>query len=309
VWWVDGLGCRSDGGFGTADDPYCTLAEAVANVGPGARGTIVVTAAPSASVEPMIVEAGTVLIVRGGGAPALRELGAVLVQDGAQLMLEGVHIGGVSGAPAIRCDGAAVWVDAAIVEGGDIGILAGACDVTVRRSRVHAATGAGIEAGPGSHLVVENTAITAGGPRVETASALVVDGAVAQVSYATIIGAARGPDAALRCTGEATVAVHSSIVAGAGSPSVACPALHDDYSWLDVIGAVGRGSHAEPLHADHFVDLSAGDVHLTARGALELSSTGQWVTGDPLVDLDGDARPGVHLAFDHPGADRPSTSP
>jgi hypothetical protein len=62
---------------------------------------------------------------------------------------------------------------------------------------------------------------------------------------------------------------------------------------------VALGGHIE---ASWFVDIMAGDFHLDTPPAA-VSTSAQWTTGDPSIDIDGDPRPNVDGTPDYAGAD------
>ncbi|MBP7290571.1 MAG: hypothetical protein KBB21_28350, partial [Nannocystaceae bacterium] len=54
-----------------------------------------------------------------------------------------------------------------------------------------------------------------------------------------------------------------------------------------------------------FAGYASGNFHLTPMAPAAILTAAQWQSGDPLVDIDGDARPGVDGSADVAGADIP----
>ncbi|MBK8241533.1 MAG: hypothetical protein IPK74_38980 [Deltaproteobacteria bacterium] len=54
-----------------------------------------------------------------------------------------------------------------------------------------------------------------------------------------------------------------------------------------------------------FAGYASGNFHLTPMAPAAILTAAQWQAGDPLVDIDGDARPGVDGSADVAGADIP----
>ncbi|RMG94603.1 MAG: hypothetical protein D6705_15815 [Deltaproteobacteria bacterium] len=69
---------------------------------------------------------------------------------------------------------------------------------------------------------------------------------------------------------------------------------------------LGAGNTMSGMYdAGWFANPGGGDYHLSPSGATTFADVATWKEGDPPVDYDGDARPGVDGAKDYAGADVP----
>jgi hypothetical protein len=186
-------------------------------------------------------------------------------------------------------------------------VSASACEVVVTGSVLRGIRGEGLRLADRSNLRLSDSFLTGTAVGDSHTSAIAAVDSTVSLRFASIVANGGGDGGSLRCDGQSSVEVHSSIVAGIDSPSIDCPGLVDDHSWLDLgpSQATGRGSTNAPLSPASFVELAAGDAHLSGEGASELVGVGQWTLADRLRDVDGDPRVGVQLAHTHPGADRP----
>ncbi|MBK8717449.1 MAG: hypothetical protein IPN32_22290 [Deltaproteobacteria bacterium] len=66
----------------------------------------------------------------------------------------------------------------------------------------------------------------------------------------------------------------------------------------------GTNTPVGDFNTDWFSDANA-DFHLTPMAPAAILTAAQWQSGDPLIDIDGDARPGVDGSADVAGADIP----
>jgi hypothetical protein len=56
-----------------------------------------------------------------------------------------------------------------------------------------------------------------------------------------------------------------------------------------------------------FEDFADGDFRLANQGITIFADIAEWNIGDPIVDIEGDMRPGVDGSPDYPGADVPDS--
>ncbi|HWB79921.1 MAG TPA: hypothetical protein VG755_33380 [Nannocystaceae bacterium] len=197
---------------------------------------------------------------------------------------------------AIRNDGDGLWLDDVTLADYPVGILATVGETHLRRSRI-SASGAGSIAFDSAFsdgaaaLIAENSVV---GPGAE--SGLAVGGAV-DLRYVTIVG----NDTSISCELSASGTVRNSIVAGATDASISgCSYL----SWIDdAVDTASLGDQIGAYDGDWFVNAPAADFHLSAAGQAAIGDIADWDDGDPLVDIDGDARP---MDMDgYPGVDEP----
>lgn len=283
----------------------CLPAEAVVHVGPGQRFTSLNAAIDSfdAGAEGTIVvhqanydEAATVdgervlaflanaddvplWVLNGGGSPQLT------VSNGTVLM-EGIQMSGNADDVGLLVDGGRTWVD---------------------RGRLIDNNGGGIVAQNSAELVLRNCFV---GQAVSNVDALVVEGASADVLYSTLTGAFNS--AALRCVTPIALDVRNSIlVTEGGTPPDEVDCSMADITFSATEGSVagdgnqGVGPFPSGMAETWFVGYGSGNYHLQNDGPSSFEGIAQWQVGDPIIDIDGDARPGTDGASDYAGADVP----
>jgi hypothetical protein len=170
----------------------------------------------------------------------------------------------------------------------------------IDRSHIVANAGSGIVAQTNSELVVRNSFVGGNGSGGDGSYGIDVIGADVRVLYSTI---ARNDETAvdsIHCSG-GTVDVRNSIVIGRDASSIECPgiAIVDSALDEDVDGNVNVGA----ANLAWFTSGTGGDFHLTATGATVFADIARWTDGDPMLDIDGDARPTTNDTPDFAGAD------
>ena len=106
--------------------------------------------------------------------------------------------------------------------------------------------------------------------------------------------------------GSTVTVLDSVILLQSDNSPVTCDAATFDHtaSEMDLAGAanvnLGNFNDISPW----FVNVGGGDFHLATPPA-SISTAALWTDGDPLVDIDGDARPGADQVSDVAGADVP----
>jgi hypothetical protein len=287
VWLVDGDagGCAAATGSGAA--PFCTIADALAQIGQASRGTIRIAAASEPYTEAITIDGNRIVALLAAvddEPPVLDASGApTLTVDGATAFAQRLQWRSNAQDPALVLDDAVVWID---------------------RSEIVQNQGGGIDASNASVLHLRTSIIGAGGTGLADRQALCVDGATIDVIASTIAGNDGSSTASIRCLGGGGGSVRSSIVVGLDPPSISCLGLQADDSVLDTAGVDGEGNMVlGAFNPGWFVDAAGGDFHLVAGTLFE--DAGVWHDGDPPIDLDGDARPARDGALDVAGADVP----
>lgn len=286
VFWVDGDAGDCLGADGSMALPYCTIGEAVDQIGQASRGTIRIVATGAPYGEAIEIDGNRVVALLGDGPelPAWFGIAApTLTVDSATVFAH--RIGWRSNAldPAVALDDATMWID---------------------RSEIVLNQGGGVELVAGSVLHLRTSVIGAGGSGLADRQALRVDGSMIDVVASTIAGNDSSMMSSIRCLGGGGGSVRSSIVVGLDPPSVSCLGLEVDDSAIDTEGLGGSGNvELDAFNAGWFVDAAGGDFHLVDGTLFE--DLGVWHDGDPAVDLDGDARPDRDGAPDVAGADVP----
>ena len=301
VVYVDGGngGC-SDQNAGTEGEPLCTVGAGVQKVSSG--GTVVVKGGGPDYQEDVVVGGGKEVGMLGVGGPVLQGNVAegLRVTTGATVYVEGVTFSG-GGSDGVSCNGATLHVRGVVVKlNAGRGVVASGCEVTVRQTEVSSNSGGGVDASD-SMLLLENTFITQNG-NGGTSPGIRATGGTLDVRYVTVAGnIASGADS-LQCMGGFTGDVRNSLLFGLSTDSVNCAgaAFAGNASDTDLGGGnVNEG----PIQQSWFTDFNAGDFHLAPGHPFGGVAT--WKDGDPLVDYDGDARPGMDGAADVAGADVP----
>ncbi len=244
------------------------------------------------------------------------------------------------GSSAVRGGGGGCALDLAdvAITGAGVGIQTGGCEIGVRRSLIADNFDTNVVVGLGgvfttdrvliedasTGMVVEGSALlgrtrvsghfVGGGIRVDGGTLVMVNSIVHQneyendgielvggqltLTYSTIVGA-------LECTGGATAAIRNSIILGhATEAGLVCPVATVESSVVNQGEGQGQGNVV--ASADElpmiFVDAAqyGGDYHVLPDSIP--AGVAVWQDGDPLLDIDGDERPGLQ---DYAGADIP----
>lgn len=288
VWWVDGDAPDCAAGLGTPRQPYCTIAEAVQQVGPGQLGTVWLAERDDGLpyADSITVGAGRVLALRAADGDVPRITG------------EGV------GSPLSVAGGAVAYLDGGRIDGSvdaeAIVVLGGVLHLS--RYRVVQNSGGGISLSNGASLVADTTVIGANGAALVEAQALRVTDAQFDLRYVTIAGNDSSGVASLVCAGASLGTVRNSIVIGLDPGSIDCEPLVASDSAVDSMIA-GEGLVVlDTFDPAWFVAPGAGDFHVAPGHPF--ADVARWQPGDPAFDLDGEPRPQRPDALDVAGADR-----
>lgn len=286
VFYVDGDADGCGAADGSMAAPYCTIAEALDQIGQASRGTVRITATTQPYGEALVIEGNrtVALLAEGDAVPELVALGdPTLLVDGSTAFVWRLRLRGNTSDPAIVLDDAVAWID---------------------RSELVQNQGGGIAARSGSMLHLRTSIIGAGGTALADRQALRVDGSTIDVIASTIAGNDGSGAASIACVAGGGGSVRSSIVVGIDPPTITCVGLEVSDSAVDAVGLGGEGNLVvDELNPGWFVEPAVGDFHLVDGTAFD--GLGVWHTGDPTVDLDGDPRPIRDGAADVAGADVP----
>ena len=288
VWWVDGDARDCGLADGTEVAPYCTVADALTNIGVGELGTLRIHARElgAAYMESITVGAGRVvaMLPADEGVPRLSGSGVVApltVTGGAVVYLQGARIEGSVDAFAISVVGSVAHL---------------------HEARLVLNVGGGIALSNGSQLQAENSVLGANGSGLVDAQALRVVDSSFDLRYVTMAGNDGTGVSSILCTGASNGSIRNGIVVGVDPGSVECRDLVIETSATD---DTLRGDGVVPVgtfEASWFVAPGSGDFHLAPGHPF--TDVAQWETGDPPVDLDGDRRPLRAGTPDVAGADR-----
>jgi hypothetical protein len=246
-----------------------------ASIGDGCVLRIAELAGDASYEENLVLLGNTVaLIAQEGQTPRLQGVPGdptIWVSGGANVYVQGIEVIGFVDR-SILVDDSSVWLD---------------------RSAVLGINGGGLELANDSYASLRNVFVNGGNDTISIyASSSSVD-----VLYSTLYGG-YGTASALECTAVGSVNVRNSILVAAGDmPEINC--MTDVFEDNLTEAQLGNAS------PDWFVDVDNGDYHLTKIAPIAIIDAAQWQPGDPLVDIDGDPRPGIRNATDVAGADVP----
>lgn len=306
VWWVDADRCVSTGGYGTQDDPYCRLEDAVANAVGTEPATIFVQGSESPyAAQISLNSAGKVLAIVGRGDPRVELAAAAAVANGGRLYLSGLELR-APGSGGVACTShASVWLDDVDLVSAGIGVDAAHCDVWVRSSSLHHNPGGALRMREGSELSLQSSGLAANGTQAELTPALRLEGSFAEVVHASIVANRGVSPGGLSCDAASGGHVRGSIVAGLVLPALQCEAVTIQDSVVDLANPPGSGNVFSPFDVSRFADAAGGDVHLLAPQGPPSFEIAAWHVGDPMRDLDGERRVGIEGEVEPAGADRP----
>jgi hypothetical protein len=307
VWYVDQDDCIVTGGFGSSNDPYCALEDALSNIDSGESGTIVLRHADEPYTVPLTAPGGAgVLAVRGEGDPVVQwSQAAAHAPGGSRLYLEGLRLQSVD-LHGVSCDaGASLWLDEMHVEAAGHGIDGDDCQVTVRRSVITNSLGGGVSLAGGS-LVAVGSSISGNGEPGQSSPGIRLAAASLELVYSTVVGNhGLAPGSGIWCEPGSSVSIRNSIVAGDDAPALGCEAATVETSATDRETQAGEGNVLYEYRSADFQDPLDGDVHLRNPAISPFLDVARWREGDPMSDIDGDARLAIDGASDYAGADLP----
>jgi len=297
VWWVNQAVAVS--GEGSEGSPFKTIAEALALIGAGEAGTVIV-ATVNPHVEAVSVPGGRTLALLGDGEGASLEIqGMPVLQVNSNATLFAANLAINKGTPGLFCSGGSVWLNASsILANAGRGLSIDDCTVTLRESRVANNGQAGVHLIAG-HVRMVNSMVSALSPSVP---AVLIAGGSVDVVYSTLVSGGLGAPAVECTNGGAASEFRNSIIgsldvssefSGCGNATVTTSAVEGE---LDDNVSLGN------LVASWFVDFNGGDLRLSGTAPSEIATAAVWLDGDPLTDIDGTARPGVDGAPDYAGA-------
>ena len=261
---------------------YANIEAAVLDLGEGGEVVLRIHDGPDYN--------GAVTIAGAGTAYAL------LADDDAMVPQ---WINSMDAAPTLGVeDGAEVYVQSlrftANTDGDFAGIAVNGATLYLDRTRVVANSGGGIRLTNAADGHLRNCFV---GGDVSDVSALEAVGSSVDILNSTL-GAGFGSAAALRCSGTGIVHVRNSlVVARTDDSAVACTTD----SFANSLTEDDLGD----MNTNWFVSYGTGNFSLSGMAPPSILSAAQWTTGDPVVDIDGDARPTEDATADVAGADIP----
>lgn len=210
-----------------------------------------------------------------GGAPQLR------VTGNATVLIDEIEFRANTSAvdPALRVDGASLWVDRSVIAGNE---------------------GVALSAENGATLMLRNSFL--GG----AADLPVLNGqaAMIEIQYSTL-GAGLGDATAVFCDGGMVTVSDSIILSRGDGPEVECATFTADHTAANTVLPGSDNAEVGAVVTTWFTSYNGGDFHLSATGQMTFMNRAQWNDGDPSVDIDGTARAGSDGTAEHAGADLP----
>jgi hypothetical protein len=280
---VDGDPGCDNGGDGSAETPYCTIAAAVANV-TGQKRVVVLHEAAGPYYESITVAGNGTMVAFIGAAG---EKPVWQNQDAANASL--------------RADnGAAVYAHSVAFRSSTnsavVVSLGGKASLTL--CRISGSDLAAVSVSDGT-LFVQNSFV---GVQAIGVPAVSLSAGTLKIEYSTIGAGFGGNASAVVCTnGGAGSTIRNSIALNySAAAEIACANATVENVFVDA---------TFDEDSNWFVDFANGDFHIAPNAPTTftepLSTFATWTTGDPLFDIDGDARVGIDGASDYAGADVP----
>lgn len=266
--------------------------------------------------EDTIGEAVATIPVNGGCTILLEEVDAsdyeesITIGNGRRVALlnEGVSEIVIQGAAAPTftvSGGSALYLDRVRVSGGGaqgINVSGDGSLLYLERTQVVDNNGGGVTVVLGGYARARNSTL-AGANGMSPAFA-VLSGS-ADIIASTLVGAGIN-GIALECEAGGSATLRSSVVfAEDDAAEVSCGDLDASYNAAEQDLGAAQGNAAVGLATSSFANFSNGDLHLSPAGANLVDDIAQWLAGDPLEDLDGDARVAADGSMEHAGADIP----
>ena len=270
-------------GVGTPEEPLCSIQAAIDAIGPDRVGTIRVRRGEGLGyVEDLAVAPGQTLALLADGAevPAVNPVAGgsasllTVAEPGSAVYLHGIRFRANIEGPAIDVAGAT--------------LVGSALEISQNE-------GGGILVREGANVTLVNTMIGDWDAYVRGIEVVNATFHGQNISVGYFIGMP-----AIACTATSTVSLSDSIVAHIDvDDDIACEGI--------VLDHVATRAEVGPPPNDFvwFQNHLSGDLHLRPEGAAVFADYGQWNTGDPATDIDGDPRPRVDGTPDFPGADVP----
>jgi hypothetical protein len=213
-------------------------------------------------------------IVQGTGGPSLS------VINDASVYVEGLTFRGNTMAEGVSVNGATMYLD---------------------RTRVVGNTGGGIlltnaATGHLRNCIVGGTGGSAPAISVVAGEATILDSTVVDPGINA---------RALTCGVAGSAEIRNSLLYGEDDiDEVSCPGVAATYTASEQALA-GEGNQSLALQNASFANFDSSDFLLSASGSALVDGVARWLTGDPLVDIEGDPRAAVDGAMEHAGADVP----
>ncbi len=281
-WCFDEAVVVGEDGVATAG----ALSAAIEGVPGGGRIAIRWTPGDQCILDTLTIAEGRSVALLGepGARPCMTswdDRAAITVTEGSSLYLLDVRIEESYGT-AVEVRGASVYAD---------------------RVELVNNSGGAVSISQDAYLNLRNAMV--GGDR-NNVSVLRTHTSTLDVAYSSIV-AGFGDAQGIVCDGDNAVSVRNSIVLSEGSiGEIDCPQADVSYSALEAVFGEGNVAVGAVETGRWFEDYPAGDLHLRYDTlGMPFEDVAQWVQGDPLVDLDGDPRPGIAHASDWAGADIP----
>ncbi|MCA9708086.1 MAG: hypothetical protein KDK70_19700, partial [Myxococcales bacterium] len=185
------------------------------------------------------------------------------------------------------------------------GITCTGASIGIRRSRIVANTGGGIDATDGCVLDLQTSFV---GGDANDVDAIYVEDSTLTMLYTTV-GAGFGNARALTCNNPSSVTVRNSIMVSRDGGELDCSTAISISNAANTSNG-GKTTSVGVLNLNWFENYATGNFLLSTSGG---NNSGQqvfadiatWQTGDPTTDIEGDPRPNSDGASDHPGADVP----
>lgn len=277
-------GCPA-GGDGSVEDPYCSLAVALGEL--GQEGVVRLAKGSAAYTGAVAIGGGgaRTIVILGEDEPVLEVDGtAIDVSLSSRFFLDGVVVR--QSTQGLQCTNSEVWLTSSAIQTSEGGIGAQGCEVHLRGSRVVGHDGDAVAMSSGS-LDVRSSVIAGNATTVGESGGIRLDGTSLEMAFATIVnnGAFN-----LSCSGAGQREARSSVIAGPGGSSiVGCNDLRADDTFLDVEGLPGdRQVQAPPWDPSWFSNVELLDYHVRVAADSPFRDVGLWTLGDPFSDMDGD---------------------
>ena len=286
VFFVDGdAACP---GNGAEDVPFCTIQDGIDVVGNGASAIVRIAEASAAYTENLdIIDGKTIVLLASAGRPVVEATGA-----GPTLNITGVATTGYVEGLRFQDNNASYGI-----------LISGATAVLDRVESVRN-LGGGLWLNSSADARVRNGIIGFDANNVD--AVMVEGGATLDMVYTTVLagGGAVSPARALECEGDVTVNVRNSFFATSGTQGeLACAGAMVSNTAAEAMLTGTDNVALGAMSPSWYEDFLGGDFRLGATPPDELFTTAVWQTGDPPVDVDGDARPTRDGTADVAGAD------